>query len=246
GGEGKTGKDQRCAFVSPVPAKAGKGVVEGGEALRAGAGEVQGVADAEAVFLPGRAGAIPERGIGRDGVQPIAIVPAEIEAQAERGGRGQVAGQAVEPFAQAGRGQLTAQGRDQAAPPAAIRRSAGRSSLPVALRGRRSTNSNLRGRAALDNWRRAWASTSSGVASPTTRATTRSPHTGSGWPVTATSRTPGQAARQDSTASGWTLWPPLISMSSARPVTVSRPSASIAPRSPLVSQPSASTPPPSR
>ena len=53
--------------------------------------------------------------------------------------------------------------------------------------------------------------------SPTTKATTVSPHSAEGIPTTATSATPGWRASTASTSAGYTLWPPVMISSVRRP-----------------------------
>jgi hypothetical protein len=57
--EGEAGEGEGRAIAPPVAADAVEGVVERGEAVGAGADQLQGMADGQAVFAALRAGAIP-------------------------------------------------------------------------------------------------------------------------------------------------------------------------------------------
>src|SRR4051812_17951150 len=111
--------------------------------------------------------------------------------------------------------------------------------LPLADFGSSATRRYSRGRLnRASSEARQCASSSSGVAEPTTQAVTCWPNRSSGTPATATSSTPGCRARTLSTSSGWMFSPPLITMSSTRPSTQRSPSSSIRPMSPVRYQPS--------
>ena len=78
-------------------------------------------------------------------------------------------------------------------------------------------------------------------AAPGTRPAARRTRS-SGTPITATSRTWGRSASRFSTSAGKTFSPPDTIMSSSRPSTKTRPSASRWPRSPVASRPSCRLP----
>ena len=72
----------------------------------------------------------------------------------------------------------------------------------------------------------------------TTTATTRLPHSGSGRPTTSAAATAGCSRSRAATAAAGTFTPPLTTMSSTRPSTLSRPSSSSRPASEVWNQPS--------
>src|SRR5262245_47508858 len=110
-------------------------------------------------------------------------------------------------------------------------RSRRRRILPEAVLGISRTRTTQRGRlkTASSALARQWASSASNVrpaVDGTTNATTRWPQRSSASPITATSRTSGWRASTSSTSIGWMFSPPLMIMSSTRPLTYSSPSAS--------------------
>src|SRR3990167_1081771 len=110
-------------------------------------------------------------------------------------------------------------------------RSSRRRIFPEAVLGISRTNTKRRGRLKLarappPRQCRSSAAAENPGARGTTKARTRSPHFSSGSPITATSATSGCCARTSSTSIGWMFSPPLMIMSSARPATHRRPSAS--------------------
>ena len=82
------------------------------------------------------------------------------------------------------------------------------------------------------------ASDNPALPSSTTTATTPSPKSGCGTPITADSRTPGSSSICDSISFGYTLKPPEMIRSLARPTMVTRPSPAITAMSPVMNQPS--------
>ena len=133
--------------------------------------------------------------------------------------------------------------RDREDPRSAIERqlsaARSRSGLPLGSSGISSTRTSWLRRPRPRATRRSRSSRSaSSPSSPTTKATTRSPHSSSGTPSTSTRARPGCSRIRAATAGAGTFTPPLMITSSARPVTRSRPSSSIWPRSSVPSQPS--------
>ncbi len=104
------------------------------------------------------------------------------------------------------------------------------STFPVGVRGSSSTNTTSRGIANRATRRRRYARTmSSSSRAPgrtVTNATSRCPNSSSGTPTTAASATPGSSVSASSTGRGNTFSPPETIMSSSRPATNNRPSAS--------------------
>ena len=105
-----------------------------------------------------------------------------------------------------------------------------RSGLPVCSSGKASRTCSARGaagapsRSATQGRRSSRSGAAPGAG--TTAATTRCPHSSSGRPKTTASATSGCSRSAASTADGATFTPPLITTSSSRPCTVSRPSSS--------------------
>src|SRR3954471_23299073 len=112
--------------------------------------------------------------------------------------------------------------------------------FPVVLRGSSSCTCTSRGtakRASFDRTQ-SCSSLASAVPERTTCATSLVPYDGSSTPITAASSTAGCARRTSSTWPTKTFSPPITTMSSSRPRTVSRPSSSRVPRSPVAMSPS--------
>src|SRR4029077_2576497 len=116
-----------------------------------------------------------------------------------------------------------------------------RSSLPTGDFGMVSTNTKRRGRlkaASPDSRQYLSSSCSATGCERLTKAVTTLPQRSSGKPTTATSSTAGCSDRQLSISTGETFSPPVMIISSTRPVTKRSPSASTKPVSPVKYQPS--------
>src|SRR6202521_1124036 len=118
-----------------------------------------------------------------------------------------------------------------------------RSSFPTGDFGIASTKTNFRGRLKFANpesRQNVSRSASLTYARRLTNAATIFPHLSSASPTTATSDTAGSSDRQLSISTGDTFSPPVMIMSSVRPVTNRSPSLSTKPVSPVKYQPSRS------